>query len=95
MTRIHPAQWHVPKFNGVPETEINMQWKTTSDISRNMVSKKPYRGFNFWYLLSFGFERPYFLAFKQVQDLGGRIKKGSSSFMIVFWKTIRWALRRQ
>ncbi len=79
MTRIHPAQWLAPKFNGVPETEIkicraavdsmskfdiyetvtnliverleagvvpwHMPWKTASTIPRNLVSKKPYRGF--------------------------------------------------
>ena len=68
----------------------HMPWKTASAIPRNLVSKKPYRGFNFWYLLSFGFERPYFLSFKQVQDLGGKIKKGSSSFMVVFWKMVEY-----
>lgn len=67
-----------------------MPWKTTSSIPRNLVSKKPYRGFNFWYLLSFGFERPYFLTFKQVQDLGAKIKKGSKSFMVVLWKMVEY-----
>ena len=67
-----------------------MPWKTSSSIPRNLVSKKPYRGFNFWYLLSFGFERPYFLTFKQVQDLGASIKKGSKSFMVVFWKMVEY-----
>ncbi|WP_320113202.1 ArdC family protein [Draconibacterium orientale] len=47
----------------------HMPWKTASAIPRNLVSKQPYRGFNFWYLLNFGFERPYFLTFKQVQDI--------------------------
>jgi hypothetical protein len=23
LTRIHPAQWHAPKFNGVPEAAKN------------------------------------------------------------------------
>jgi len=31
-----------------------MPWKTASAIPRNLISKKAYRGFNFWYLLSFG-----------------------------------------
>ncbi len=68
----------------------HMPWKTASTIPRNLVSKKPYRGFNFWYLLSFGFERPYLLTFKQVQELGGKIKKGSSSFIVVFWKMVEY-----
>jgi len=38
----------------------SMSWKTSGAMPQNLISKKPYRGFNFWYLLSFGFERPYF-----------------------------------
>ncbi len=63
-----------------------MPWKSGGGIPRNLVSKKPYRGFNFWYLLSFGFERPWFLTFNQAKELGGNIKKGSKSFLVVFWK---------
>jgi antirestriction protein ArdC len=64
----------------------HMPWKTSSSIPRNLVSKKPYRGFNFWYLLSFGFERPYFLTFNQAKNLGASVKKGSKSHMVIFWK---------
>ncbi|WP_353890332.1 ArdC family protein [Carboxylicivirga marina] len=35
-------------------------------------------------MLSFGFERPYFLTFNQVKQLGASIKKGSKSFMVIF-----------
>ena len=63
-----------------------MPWKSGGAIPRNLVSKKPYRGFNFWYLLSFGFERPFFLTFNQVKALGGSVKKGSRSYLVVFWK---------
>jgi antirestriction protein ArdC len=63
-----------------------MPWKSGGGIPRNLISKKPYRGFNFWYLLSFGFERPWFLTFNQAKELGGNIKKGSKSFLVVFWK---------
>jgi len=118
LTSIHPAQWYPPKFNGVPEAEINLQgsngyneklvfyetvtsliierlengvipwvmtWKTIDSMPCNLISKKPYRGFNFWYLLSFGFERPYFLTFNQVKELGAYNKKGSKSFMVTFF----------
>jgi antirestriction protein ArdC len=63
-----------------------MPWKTSGGMPRNLVSKKAYRGFNFWYLLSFGFENPYFLTFNQVKDLGGSIIKGSKSYQVIFWK---------
>lgn len=65
-----------------------MPWKTAGAMPRNMVSKKAYRGFNFWYLLSFGFERPFFLTFNQVNDLGATIRKGSKAFQVVFWKMV-------
>ncbi|WP_430817224.1 ArdC family protein [Carboxylicivirga sp. RSCT41] len=65
-----------------------MPWKTSNSIPRNLISKKPYRGFNFWYLLSFNFERPYFLTFNQVKQLGASIKRGSKSFMVIFWKVL-------
>jgi len=65
-----------------------MPWKTSGGMPRNLVSKKTYRGFNFWYLLSFGFENPSFLTFNQVKDLGGSIKKGSKSYQVVFWKML-------
>lgn len=66
----------------------HMPWKTSGAMPRNMVSKKTYRGFNFWYLLSFGFERPFFLTFKQVQELGATVRKGCKSFQVVFWKMV-------
>ncbi len=65
-----------------------MPFKSGGAIPRNLVSKKVYRGFNFWYLLSFGFERPFFLTFNQVKTLGGSIKKGSKSYLVVFWKLL-------
>jgi antirestriction protein ArdC len=65
-----------------------MPWKTGSCIPRNLVSKKMYRGFNFFYLLSFRFERPYFLTWNQVQELGGKVKKGSKTYPVIFWKML-------
>jgi antirestriction protein ArdC len=63
-----------------------MPWKSSGAMPRNLVSKKVYRGFNFWYLLSFGFENPLFLTFNQVKDLGGSIIKGSKSYQVIFYK---------
>lgn len=63
-----------------------MPWKNGGCLPRNLVTKKPYRGFNFWYLLSFGFDKPYFLTFNQAKELGGTVKKGSKSILVVFWK---------
>jgi antirestriction protein ArdC len=65
-----------------------MPWKSAGGMPRNLISKRAYTGFNFWYLLSFGFERPFFLTFNQVKELGGSIKKGAKSFMVVFCKLL-------
>lgn len=67
-----------------------MPFKSVHGFPRNLISKKPYRGFNFWYLLSFGFERPYFLTFNQAKGLGASVKKGSKSYMVIFWKMVEY-----
>ena len=63
-----------------------MPWKVAGGMPQNLVSKKIYRGFNFHYLRSFGFDQPYFLSFKQAKDLGGHVKKGAKSIEVIFWK---------
>lgn len=47
----------------------------------NFVTRKPYRGINA--LILDGGE---YLSFKQVQELGGCVKKGAKSHMVVFYK---------
>ncbi|CAL2104487.1 conserved protein of unknown function [Tenacibaculum sp. 190130A14a] len=54
----------------------------------NFISKKPYRGINQLLLTNFGFttfENPFFLTFKQIERLGGKIKKGSKSKRIIYF----------
>lgn len=65
-----------------------MPWKTSGGMPRNLISRKSYRGFNFIYLLSFGYEQPYFLSYKQAEDLGGHIRKGAKSIQVIFWKML-------
>ena len=50
----------------------------------NYVSKKPYRGFNAM-LTSFLYESPYYLTYKQVRDLGGKVKQGAKGVPIIYW----------
>jgi antirestriction protein ArdC len=56
----------------------------TSDAAINYVSRKAYRGIN-TLLLPQGGE---YLTFKQVQDLGGRIKRGSHAHLVVYFKLL-------
>ena len=50
----------------------------------NYATRSPYRGFNQLYL-SYFYEDPYFMTFKQVQDRGGRIRKGAKAELVFFW----------
>lgn len=56
----------------------------------NMVSKKEYRGINFFILSNMmevnRWDKPLFLTYKQAQDLGGSIKKGEKAIPVTFWK---------
>ena len=52
----------------------------------NAVSKKAYRGINVWMLASAGYVSPFWMSFKQAQQLGGCVRKGEKSLPVVFWK---------
>jgi antirestriction protein ArdC len=54
---------------------------STSGMARNYVSQKPYRGIN-----SLLLDAGEYLTFKQVQSVGGKVKKGAKSTPVVFWK---------
>mgnify|MGYP000432705298 CR=1 FL=1 len=58
----------------------------------NLKTKRAYRGINVFMLTckaaAEGFSSPWWLSFKQVQEFGGTIKKGSKSTTVIFWKPI-------
>jgi antirestriction protein ArdC len=69
----------------------NCIWKKSwkgSGIPVNYVSKKPYRGINVFLLYLAGFSSQYWASFKQIQKLGGKVKKGSKSSLIIYWNWI-------
>ena len=53
-------------------------------LPKNFISKKVYRGINFFMLNCLTDE--YYLTYKQAKQLGGEIKKGSKGIPVVFWK---------
>lgn len=59
---------------------------TSAGLPQNLSTKRYYKGINVWILCSFGFKRNLFLTFKQIQGLGARVKKGSKSIPVIFWK---------
>ncbi len=63
----------------------HMPW--SSEGPQNLISGKPYRGINVFLLGSLGYMSPYWLTFKQAQNLGGHVNKGEKGTPVVFWKT--------
>jgi len=61
-------------------------WNAGSNMPKNMVSKKEYRGVNVFLLACMPYSSPYWITFKQVQDKGGHVIKGSKSTPVIFWK---------
>ena len=52
---------------------------------RNLITQRPYRGMNFLLLSTLGYSENEFLTFKQIQDLGGRVKKGEKAHLVILW----------
>ena len=60
-------------------------WKS-GGCPKNLVSGKEYRGVNIWLLGSQGFTSPFWVSYKQAQQLGGAVRKGERSTPCIFWK---------
>jgi len=61
-------------------------WNAASNQPMNLISKKEYCGINVFILACQEYSSPYWLTFKQVQDKGGHVIKGSKSCPVIFWK---------
>jgi len=51
-----------------------------------LMSQKAYRGINVWVLASAGYSSPYWLTYRQAQEIGGYVRKGEHGSPVVFWK---------
>jgi antirestriction protein ArdC len=70
------------------EIPWNEPWNSPGNFPRNLISKRFYRGFNFFYLWSLKHATPYYLTWNQVQKLDGKVKRGSKSYPVIFWKLL-------
>ncbi len=63
-------------------------WKTNGSPipPSNLVSRRPYRGINVLLLIAQPFDSPYWLTFRQAQDLGGNVRRGEHGMPIIFWR---------
>ena len=72
------------------------EWKTKrGQLPMNGVTKRPYEGINLFLLSLSGYASPYYLTFKQVEELGGNIKKGEKASQVVFWKLNEYAKQNE
>jgi antirestriction protein ArdC len=65
--------WHKP-WTGGPEGR-----------PKNLTTGKAYRGFNSFWLGLLGGGSPYWLTIKQANALGGKVKKGSQTTIVIYW----------
>ena len=74
-------------INSLETNEI--PWKRTwiSKLPTNLVSKKPYSGINLL-LLAISSTDSYFVTYNQAKKLGGSVKKGEKSHIVIFWKLL-------
>jgi antirestriction protein ArdC len=63
-------------------------WTSVSLMPKNLVTKKNYRGVNVFLLHMLGYTSPYFLSMKQVNAMGGKVRKGEKSSPVVFWRIV-------
>ena len=61
-------------------------WRT--ELPKNMVSGKAYRGINLLLLAFSPYASPYYLTYKQIEELGGYVVAGSKGFRIVYWRIL-------
>ncbi len=59
---------------------------TSAGLPRNLVSKKSYRGINHFLLSASKYLSPFWLTMRQANELGGHVRKGEESTIVVFWK---------
>jgi antirestriction protein ArdC len=59
---------------------------TSAGLPRNLVSRKPYRGVNVFLLCASKYVSPFWLTLRQANELGGHVRKGEESTIVVYWK---------
>ncbi len=62
-------------------------WKT--QIPKNLITKKKYKGVNILMLSFTDYGSPYWLTCKQAKDLGGYVKPGEKGIPVVYWNFIK------
>src|SRR5689334_11892759 len=59
---------------------------TSVGLPRNLVSKRPYNGINYFLLSASKYVSPFWLTMRQANELGGHVRKGEEGTIVIFWK---------
>jgi len=60
-------------------------WRTPG-VPKNLLTQRPYRGMNVWLLITRPYVSPYWLTYRQAQEIGGWVRKGEKGTTVMFWK---------
>jgi antirestriction protein ArdC len=60
-------------------------WRTPG-VPKNLFTQRPYRGLNVWLLLARPYASPYWTTYRQIQEIGGWVRKGEKGTTVMFWK---------
>jgi antirestriction protein ArdC len=65
-------------------------WNSHGLMASNLISKKPYQGINALVLSIVGsaYSSPYWLTYKQAEQLGGNVKKGEKGTHITYYSKV-------
>src|SRR5436853_4809106 len=69
-----------------------MPWdKPCADVGSpaSLPTGRHYRGIDVVLLSCAGYSSPYWMTYKQAQDMGGHVRKGEKSTLVVFWKWLQ------
>lgn len=61
-------------------------WQGGQHAPRNLISGREYRGVNVFLLNAASYTSPFWITFKQAQELGGNVRRGEKACPVVFWK---------
>ena len=76
------------KLEDAIKNNLDFQWVKPwkgGIMPTNYISKKPYRGINLLLLEEGG----YYLTYKQVKQLKGKVKKGAKKLPVVYWNFLK------
>lgn len=84
-----PELWAAQRIIDLLETGELPPWKkpwnAAGMLPQNMKSRREYNGLNRWMLMMAPYGNPFYLTIKQVNQLGGKVKKGEKSWPVYFW----------